>query len=70
MRVLEDLLERNQGRASDQPLSGHGRVYDVADGLLRDFGLRITPEINPEAVQRQSIEELIARPVRARRIRG
>ncbi|WP_404361861.1 carbonate dehydratase [Marinobacter sp.] len=59
-----------QAWASGQPLSVHGWVYDVADGLLRDFGLCITSESDLEAVQRQSIEELIARPVRAGRIRG
>ncbi|WP_166265279.1 carbonate dehydratase [Marinobacter caseinilyticus] len=53
--------------ARGQSLSVHGWVYDVADGLLRDFGLCITNEAERVPVQQTSIDELIARPVRSGR---
>lgn len=59
--IVQDAWERGQ------PLSVHGWVYDVADGLLRDFGLCITSEQERVQVQQRSIRELIARPVRSGR---
>lgn len=56
--------------ARGQPLSVNGWVYDIADGLLRDLGLCITCEDEREPVQRTSVEELIARPVRSGRPKG
>ncbi len=50
-----------------QPLTVHGFVYDVADGLLRDMGLSISGEQELEGVQQNSVDELILRPVRASR---
>ncbi|MFL1453261.1 carbonate dehydratase [Marinobacter sp. GN3S48] len=50
-----------------QPLTVHGFVYDVADGLLRDMGLSISGEQELEGVQQSSVDELILRPVRASR---
>ncbi|MEX0605906.1 MAG: carbonate dehydratase [Marinobacter sp.] len=56
--------------ARGQPLSVHGWVYDVADGLLRDFGLCITSEAERQPVQEAALAELIARPVRAGLTKG
>ncbi|MCK7552196.1 carbonate dehydratase [Marinobacter goseongensis] len=50
-----------------QPLTVHGFVYDVADGILRDMGLSIASEEERDAVQTNSVEELILRPVRSGR---
>lgn len=50
-----------------QPLTVHGFVYDVADGLLRDMGLSISGEQELEGVQQNSVDELVLRPVRASR---
>lgn len=50
-----------------QPLTVHGFVYDVADGLLRDMGLSISGDQELEGVQQNSVDELILRPVRASR---
>lgn len=50
-----------------QPLTVHGFVYDVADGILRDMGLSIAGEEEREQVKQNSIDELVARPVRAGR---
>lgn len=50
-----------------QPLTVHGFVYDVADGLLRDMGLSIAGEADRERIQRSSLDELIKRPVRSGR---
>ena len=50
-----------------QPLTVHGFVYDVADGLLRDMGLSISSEEERERVRANSVMELIERPVRAGR---
>lgn len=54
----------------DQPLTVHGFIYDVADGLLRDLGLNISSEADREAVKAQSVEELVIRPVRSGRRAG
>ncbi len=56
--------------ARGQTLSVHGWVYDVADGLLRDFGLCITSEAERLPVQEASVVELISRPVRTGRAKG
>ena len=56
--------------ARGQSLSVHGWVYDVADGLLRDFGLCITSDAERLPIQEASVAELIERPVRTGRIRG
>lgn len=53
--------------ARGQPLSVHGWVYDIADGLLRDLGLHISSEEERAGVQASNIEELIRRPVRSGR---
>lgn len=53
-----------------QPVTVHGFVYDVADGILRDMGLSISGEEERESVKRASIEELIRRPVRSGRKHG
>ncbi len=50
-----------------QPLTVHGFVYDVADGLLRDMGLSISREQDRERVRRESLEALVSRPVRSGR---
>ncbi|MGC8119355.1 carbonate dehydratase [Marinobacter sp. VGCF2001] len=50
-----------------QPLTVHGFVYDVADGLLRDMGLSITSEADRESIRQSSLDELIERPVRSGR---
>ncbi|WP_166261033.1 carbonate dehydratase [Marinobacter salicampi] len=59
-----------QAWANGHVLSVHGWVYDVADGLLRDMGLCITSEQEREDIQRRTLEELIARPVRSGRIKS
>lgn len=59
--IVQDAWERGQ------PLTVHGFVYDVADGLLRDMGLHIRSEDERETVKQRAIEELIARPVRSGR---
>ncbi|KAA1174825.1 carbonate dehydratase [Marinobacter salinexigens] len=48
-----------------QPLTVHGFVYDVADGILRDMGLSISNEEERERIQQRALEELVQRPVRA-----
>lgn len=53
--------------ARGQPLSVHGWVYDIADGLLRDLGVHISSEEDRSSVQASNIEELIHRPVRSGR---
>ena len=50
-------------------LTVHGFIYDVADGLLRDLGLKISSEEQLPEVKQAAIEELIARPVRSGRRR-
>ncbi|MFO7527263.1 MAG: carbonate dehydratase [Marinobacter sp.] len=50
-----------------QPLTVHGFVYDVADGLLRDMGLSISNEEERDQVRQIAVEELVQRPVRAGR---
>ncbi|WP_372985106.1 carbonate dehydratase [Marinobacter sp.] len=50
-----------------QPLTVHGFVYDVADGLLRDMGLSISNEEERDQVRQNAVEELVQRPVRAGR---
>ncbi|MFN2360348.1 MAG: carbonate dehydratase [Marinobacter sp.] len=50
-----------------QPLTVHGFVYDVADGILRDMGLSIGSEADRESVKQNSIDELVLRPVRSGR---
>ncbi|KPQ02493.1 carbonate dehydratase [Marinobacter sp. HL-58] len=50
-----------------QPLTVHGFVYDVADGILRDMGLSIACEADRESTRQNSIDELVMRPVRAGR---
>ncbi|MBW7470321.1 carbonate dehydratase [Marinobacter sp. M216] len=50
-----------------QPLTVHGFVYDLADGILRDMGLSISNEQDRERIQQNSVEELVLRPVRAGR---
>ncbi|RBP30062.1 carbonic anhydrase [Marinobacter pelagius] len=50
-----------------QPLTVHGFVYDVADGLLRDMGLSISNEEERDQVRQTAVEELVQRPVRAGR---
>lgn len=56
--------------ARGQILSVDGWVYDVADGLLRDFGLCITSEAERQSVQEISVAELISRPVRTGRAKA
>jgi len=53
-----------------QPLSVHGYVYDVADGLLRDMGLSIDGEADRDSVLDRTVQELVERPVRSSRIKG
>ncbi|MDX1801066.1 MAG: carbonate dehydratase [Marinobacter sp.] len=53
--------------ARGQPLSVHGWVYDIADGLLRDLGVHISSEEDRTSVQASNIEELIHRPIRSGR---
>lgn len=53
--------------ARGQPLSVHGWVYDIADGLLRDLGVHISSDEDRVSVQASNIEELIQRPVRSGR---
>ncbi len=50
-----------------QPLTVHGFVYDVADGILRDMGLSVASEEDRERVRQNSIDELVQRPVRSGR---
>ncbi|MFO7992954.1 MAG: carbonate dehydratase [Marinobacter sp.] len=50
-----------------QPLTVHGFVYDVADGILRDMGLSIGSETDRESVKQNSVDELVLRPVRSGR---
>lgn len=50
-----------------QPLTVHGFVYDVADGILRDMGLSIGSEEDRESVKQNSVDELVLRPVRSGR---
>ena len=50
-----------------QPLSVHGFVYDVADGILRDLGLCVSGEEEGERVRQTSLDELVIRPVRSGR---
>ncbi|MEA1081571.1 carbonate dehydratase [Marinobacter qingdaonensis] len=50
-----------------QKLTVHGFVYDLADGKLRDMGLKVGNDEEPEQVLEQSIQELAQRPVRASR---
>lgn len=49
----------------EQPLTVHGFVYDVSDGLLRDMGMSISNEEERDTVRQQSVEELVRRPVRS-----
>ncbi|EMP55825.1 carbonic anhydrase 2 [Marinobacter santoriniensis NKSG1] len=51
----------------EQPLTVHGFVYDVSDGLLRDMGMSISNEEERDTVRQQSVEELVRRPVRSGR---
>lgn len=50
-----------------QPLTVHGFVYDVADGLLRDMGLSISSKEEKEQIRRNAVDELVLRPVRSGR---
>ncbi|MBD3656462.1 MULTISPECIES: carbonate dehydratase [Marinobacter] len=59
--IVQEAWRRNQ------PLTVHGFVYDVADGILRDMGLSISGEAEVESIRRNSVEELILRPVRSGR---
>lgn len=59
--IVQEAWRRNQ------PLTVHGFVYDVADGILRDMGLSISGEAEIESIRRNSVEELILRPVRSGR---
>lgn len=62
--IVQDAWKR------EQPLTVHGFIYDVADGLLRDLGLHISSEADRETVKEQSVEELVIRPVRSGRRAG
>ncbi|TGN41272.1 carbonate dehydratase [Marinobacter confluentis] len=53
--------------ARGQPLTVHGFVYDLRDGLLRDMGLHISSDSDKECIKQNSVEELVLRPVRAGR---
>lgn len=59
--IVQDAWKR------DQPLTVHGFIYDVADGLLRDLGLSISSESERIPVQRKCVDELVQRPVRSGR---
>lgn len=50
-----------------QPLTVHGFVYDIRDGLLRDMGLHIASDSEKEGIRQSSVEELVLRPVRSGR---
>lgn len=62
--IVQDAWRRHQ------PLTVHGFIYDVADGLLRDLGLHISSDAEREAIKEQSVEELVIRPVRSGRSAG
>lgn len=62
--IIQDAWKR------EQPLTVHGFVYDVADGLLRDFGLHISNEESRETVKQRTLSEMVARPVRSGRSSG
>ncbi|WP_336366902.1 carbonate dehydratase [Marinobacter sp. C2H3] len=66
--VCENSIVQDAWRRG-QPLTVHGFVYDVADGLLRDLGLSISSEDERQPVLAQSVDELVARPVRSGRVR-
>lgn len=59
--IVQDAWSRGQ------PLTVHGFIYDVADGLLRDLGLSISSETDRAPVKQKSVDELILRPVRSGR---
>lgn len=50
-----------------QPLTVHGFVYDLGDGILRDMGLSISGEEERELIQQNAVDELVLRPVRSGR---
>jgi carbonic anhydrase len=50
-----------------QPLTVHGFVYDLKDGLLRDMGLHISSDSEKDGIKQSSVDELVLRPVRAGR---
>ncbi len=59
--IVQDAWKRGQ------PLTVHGFVYALHDGVLRDMGLSISSNDEREPVKRRAIEELAARPVRSGR---
>lgn len=59
--IVQDAWKRGQ------PLTVHGFVYALHDGVLRDMGLTISGNDEREPVKRRAIEELAARPVRSGR---
>ncbi len=48
-----------------QPLTVHGFVYDLGDGILRDMGLSISSEEEHAQNKQASVDDLISRPVRS-----
>ncbi|AHI29412.1 carbonate dehydratase [Marinobacter similis] len=59
--IVQDAWKRGQ------PLTVHGFVYALHDGVLRDMGLSISGNDERESVKSRAIEELAARPVRSGR---
>lgn len=59
--IVQDAWKRGQ------PLTVHGFVYALHDGVLRDMGLSISSDDEREPVKSRAIEELAARPVRSGR---
>ncbi|MCK2149945.1 MULTISPECIES: carbonate dehydratase [Marinobacter] len=59
--IVQDAWKRGQ------PLTVHGFVYALRDGVLRDMGLSISSDDERESVRSRTIEELAARPVRSGR---
>lgn len=59
--IVQDAWKRGQ------PLTVHGFVYALHDGVLRDMGLSISGNDEREPVKSRAIEELAARPVRSGR---
>ena len=50
-----------------QPLVVHGWIYDIADGLLRDLAIRVSPGEPLEALYRRALEAAAARAATALR---
>ncbi len=59
--IVQDAWKRGQ------PLTVHGFIYDVADGLLRDLGLSISSDQEYTRVRQKCVGELVLRPVRSGR---